>query len=250
MKFRLTTSSTLFRLRALAARARCSDPLVQTWGLIGSLLVIIITVHYVRGAGAGEQKNRSSAAELLEATGHDATEGWHPRVVFAPDTPASGLRANVIAELELRAIAARAAAREKWRYLPESLRETVAGLPTRIERIDVTWSGTSGGDASALELYHSTTRGTSGGTPCDFIIGNGRRGGDGRIEATRRWTKATSPDHSAVTICLIGTSETASITPAQEAALGELIASLEARSGHVDLSMRHPKHPDLLAHAD
>ena len=114
----------------------------------------------------------------------------------------------------------------------------------------MTWSGTPGGDAAALDLYYSDTRGLSQGTPYDFVIGNGHRGRDGRIEVTRHWLDGKHPESRSIAICLLGESTTDRPTVAQEAALGELIAGIEARSGTVNLAMLQRRDQGLLADAD
>ena len=48
---------------------------------------------------------------------------------------------------------------------------------------------------------------------------------------------------------LIGGNDSSTPTPAQTAALGELIAAFEARSGHLTLTFRHLERPGMLARA-
>ena len=127
------------------------------------------------------------------------------------------------------------------------MRQRIASLPGPVRRISLTWSGTRGGDAAALELYHDSVLGT-GDASDDFVIGNGTRSVDGRIQPTRHWLAGDEKAHEEVTICLAGAHPAP--TPAQEAALGELITALEARSGRVALGTHEAKVSGLLADLD
>ena len=237
----------LGRVVVAVKNVRWRDPLVQVWGLIGVVLVTGIVSYYGRRNGAGEQKNALWAASLLTAEADNA--GWHPAVCFGEPDP-MGTQAVVAADsLDLRACANAAAARKNWRFLTPPLRQKLAALKTPVRKVLVTWSGTQGGDARALELYFSSVRDETGGAPGEFVIGNGRRSGDGAIEATARWLAATaeaSPEE--LRICLVG--NTGKPTAFQKEALGELISTIEARSGTVELSLREPTAPPLLAHVE
>ena len=121
-----------------------------------------------------------------------------------------------------------------WRYLSPATRQQIASLHDTISRISITWSGTNGGDAAALEWYHENILGKSGGAPGDFIIGNGRRSGDGCVEPSSHWLTGDRLRSSEVIVCLAGESKFP--TDSQQAALGELITALEARSGRAELA--------------
>lgn len=248
MRLRFSILLCLNRISALLSRLRWRDPLAQTWGLIGGLMIVGIASHYGRGAGAGENKN-SSTLEGLFLEKAVAVEAWKPGVPF---TPAGTVLCAATAppEPDLRAFADKAARNSGWRYVAAPLRDKLTSVSGSIAGITVTWSGTRGGDAGALELYSTTTRGQGGGVKDDFIIGNGCRGTDGRIETTRQWTRTLAgagraPESTRISICLVGDGQNP--TPAQEAALGELITCIEARTGTTALAMRPPQTSALLA---
>jgi hypothetical protein len=239
----------LSRMTSLLSQVCWRDPLVQTWGLIGGLLIVGIVTHYAPGSAGGENKNLSPAAALFYTKKPLVADNWRPGIPFSPVGSAAGTTA-LPSEPDLRACADRAAHRPGWLYLAAPLRTKLGAVSGGIARITVTWSGTHGGDAGALDLYYSGTHGQSGGLTEDFIIGNGRRGTDGRIEATRHWTKTlaeagTAPESAEISICLVGDGQKP--TPSQEEALGELITCIEARTGTTTLAMRQPQSGGLLA---
>jgi hypothetical protein len=250
MKLSFPNLPDLGRVIVALKNVRWRDPLVQVWGLIGVVLVTGIVIYYVRHSGTGEQKNSSRGAELLTAFAENA--GWRPMVSFSEAAPvpsdADGTASGL--DLDLRACANEAAARKTWRFLTPDLRRQISRRATTVRSVLVTWSGTRGGDANALDLYFASVRDDSRGSPGDFVIGNGHRSHDGAVEFTRRWTPQAPDDETAhdLRICLVG--DTRQPTPAQKEALGELISFIEARSGTVTLSMHHPAPPGLLAHAD
>jgi len=235
------------RFLALWSQVRWCDPLTQTWGLIGGLLIVGIAGHYGRGAASGEKKNSSGLEALFYKNDVAVADAWQPGVPFLPDACAASI--PPAQEPDLRAFADKAARQPGWQYVSAPLRERLTAVSTGISGITVTWSGTRGGNANALDLYFTGTRGQTGGAPDDFVIGNGCRGKDGQIETTRHWNKtlaqAGAPDATGISICLIGESQKP--TPAQEAALGELITCIEARTGTTTLAMRRPRDSGLLA---
>jgi hypothetical protein len=220
--------------------------------LIGSLMVVGIGAHYVRTAAGGEKKNPgASMAQIFRVS-----EGWGrdtrtPRVALwhSGVLPDAGRAEEANAELPLRTFVMRAAAEPRWKFLPPELRRAVAAHGNSVAEVMVCFSGTAGGNAAALEFYFAGTRGLAG-APYEFVIGNGRRGVDGRIEATNRWKQRSHTGKAAVSICVIGEAAGRRLTAAQEGALGELIAAIEARSGHVALSLHRPGHPEFLANAE
>jgi len=248
MRLKFTAFSILKPMLFRLSRMHWRNPLLQTWSLVGGLLIVGIGAHYGRPVMPGEKNKFLKATEWLRSDYMEAASGWRPAVAF-PDTAASLPESNSPIELNLRACANRAADEPGWKFLSAEIRKRLTALPACAQTITVTWSGTSGGDAAALDLYYSDTRGLSGGTPYDFVIGNGRRGRDGRIEVTRRW-RERNPESRPIAICLLGESASDQPTVAQEAALGELIAGIEARSGSVHLAMLPCRDQGLLADAD
>lgn len=248
MRLKFPILPCLSRAWALLRQVQWRDPLTQTWGLIGGLLIVGIAMHYVRGAGAGENKN-SSTAGVLFLENAVTVEAWKPGVPFSPVGTAL-CAASAPSEPDLRAFADRAARNSGWHYVAVPLRDKLTSVSGSIAGITVTWSGTRGGDASALDLYCTNTRGQRGGVKDDFIIGNGCRGIDGRIESTGQWARTLAgagraPESTRISICLVGDGQNP--TPAQEAALGELITCIEARTGTTTLAMRPPQTSALLA---
>jgi hypothetical protein len=225
-------SSYMIRWARLAGEkvrsVRWRDPLVQSWGLIGGLLVAGLVAHLAAGPETGEQKNAKPWAELL--TSEPVADGWCPSVVMSAEAVATP---EQDAELDLRALAQAAAAREDWRYAGPELRAALRALPVEVPGVTVTWSYTPGGDARAFAHYAG--RQGAGEPAYEYVIGNGRRSRDGEIEVLPRHAAG---DGHGVRVCLTGRPGTA--TEAQKAALGELITCLEARCGTLPLAMHRP----------
>ena len=247
MRLKFPNISQLGRMVVAMRQVRWRDPLTQVWGLVGGLVVVGIAAHYVRRDGASEKKNREVAAMIVSARGKWGTE-WQPGIPFASAKPVMEVTATDEAGPDLRGIAASAAGRKGWQHLPAPIRQEIAARTTGVRSIAISWSGTRGGDLAALELYHDSVLGRSGELPGDFVIGNGRRSVDGRIEPTRRWFTARGDESGEVIICLTG--DKPSLTAAQSEALGELITALEAGSGRIMLGGYKPAAPGLLADVD
>ena len=231
------------RSRIAVSAVRWGDPLVQSWGLIGGLLVAGIVAHYAAGRGPGEQKNRGDLSAVFAAVPSGGS--WRPAVVLESARAIPGPVEDAAAgQLDLRALAEKAATREGWRHVPPGLRKSLLGMNPEARQITVTWSHTPGGDARALSLYHQTTLGREGSLPYDFVIGNGRRSDDGRIDAQPRWSPGAPVPAEGSRICLTGQPGTP--TDAQAAALGELITCLEARCGKLPLAMQSPEKPAII----
>ena len=243
MKLRFPNLPHLGRAFVAVKHLRWRDPLVQVWGLIGVVLVAGIVTHYVRSRDGGEQKNTSWAAELLHS---QESDGWRPAVSLAEKCEPR--LAPAPAGVDLRGCATAAAGRKAWRFLPSGIRQEIAAQPAAVRSLVVTWSGTPGGNAGALDLYYAGVRDESGGTPADFIIGNGQRSRDGGVELTHRWHAVPREQLPEWRLCLVG--DGTAPTAAQLAALGELISCIEARHGHLALAMHAPAAPELLAHRD
>lgn len=232
------------RGRAAVGAVRWRDPLVQSWGLIGGLLVAGIVAHYGAGRGTGEQKNQGVLNGLVAP--ELPSGGWRPSVILESARAIPGPEeTETEGQLNLRALAASAASRNDWRYVPPGLRNNLQTMPPSARQITVTWSRTTGGDAAALALHHRRTYGGSGPLPYDFVIGNGRRSEDGRIDAQPRWNQETPIPPEGIRICLTG--QPGNPTSAQAAALGELITCLEARCGSLPLAMKLPEAPPAVA---
>ena len=97
-------------------------------------------------------------------------------------------------------------------------------------------SASSSGSAAAFDRYHRIERGWDE-LGYHFVIDNGRGGPDGRVEIGSRWAKQKhgahcggTPDNEynehGIGICLVGSFASSMPTPAQLAALGELLLYL------------------------
>ncbi len=252
MRPRFPSLSWLNHLFAIIREIRWRDPLAQTWGLMGGLLMMGIVSHYVPGRDAGEKKNPSPVEALFLTKNLAPRDQWRPAVAFSSQK-ASAAPPGLMGAPDLRAFAGRAAQEPEWHHVAPTLLSDLHTVSEGLPLITVSWSGTRGGDAGALDLYHRKTLGQSGGLPEDFVIGNGCRGKDGGIETTARWEQTltaavSSQENRGISICLVG--EGGKPTPAQEAALGELITAIEARAGTTALAMRQPRHEGLLAWVD
>lgn len=244
MKLRFPNILRLGRV-IVALRQMCwRDPLLQVRGLLGGLLVLGIFGHYVWPDGPGENKNETGGVRLFAAGKNWGTE-WQPVIPFSTGRKEIETDLTANPDLDFRALASSAAGRQGWHYLSPATRQQIASLRNRISRISIAWSGTAGGDAAALEWYHENILDMGGGIPGDFIIGNGHRSGDGRIEPSRHWLTGDRHNSPETIVCLVGLTQIP--TPAQAAALGELIAALEARSGRVELGVHQAKTTGLLA---
>ena len=103
-------------------------------------------------------------------------------------------------------------------------------------------SGTRQGNAKIFDYYHRHTRGMPNGLAYHFVIGNGSSSGDGEIEIGNRWTRQLDGGHVhsdylnsiSLGICLVGDFNRDKPTPAQLAALDELIRYLRIRVGKYD----------------
>jgi hypothetical protein len=167
----------------------------------------------------------------------------------AAPSPASPSPAASALAASARKAALDAAHAPRWSHLHPSLRQEVserlASFPST-PAVRLRWSNTHAGNAASLDAFHSRWRGQPLGTPADFIIGNGHRAPDGAIEPTSRWRLANPAD--AITICLIG--HQGHVSPAQQAAIGELIVCLESRIGTLAIHSSQPVPPTMLAAAE
>lgn len=247
MKLSIPNTPRLGRMIDVLHQVRWRDPLVQVWGLVGGLLLVGISAYYVRSSGGSEKKNRATATMILHEQSSWVSD-WRPGVPFSSVERLEDSVSSENAEPDLRGIASVAAAQKGWHHLQAPIRKEIASRTGAVRAISVAWSGTLGGDLAALEWYHASVLGNTGGMPGDFIIGNGRRSVDGLIEPTDRWLSGTSQDSDKILICLTG--EQQSTTPAQSEALGELITALEAGNGLTTLSGHRPAERGQLAVSD
>ena len=247
MKLTIPNTLRLGRMIDVLRQVRWRDPLVQVWGLAGGLLVVGIAAHYVRSGVGSEKKNRETATMILREESSWGSD-WRPGVPFSTVYPVEDVASAENPEPDLRGIASAAAAQRGWRHLHPPIRKEIATRTGAVRGISVAWSGTRGGDLAALEWYHTSVLGSTGGMPGDFIIGNGRRSEDGRIEPSQRWLSGASQDSAEILICLTG--EQQLMTPAQSEALGELITALEAGNGRTTLSGHRPAERGQLAASD
>lgn len=236
---------------------RFRDPQLQVWVMAGFsvLLVLIGHLHAWNASGEGKNEAVTSASKLLLA---GARVEWTEEFAAAPRSakrPALSLAALPLPEPAPKARPAaptipdvrpamEAAAGRPWQALDRSLRNQLshASLPASPLTIRLGWSGESRGNA-ALVARHAAASGAT--REAGFVIGNGSRSRDGQIEWLPREKTLGS---GIVEITLIGPSGQS--TTSQWAALGELLAHLEALSGHRAVIAPHPgpaASPDLAA---
>lgn len=104
-------------------------------------------------------------------------------------------------------------------------------------------SATSGGSVESIDAVHRRQKDAEGkpwlGIGYHFVVGNGRRMGDGEIRPTFRWRKQLPGAHAGrreenergIGICLIGNFDAAAPTAKQVAAVRVLVKTLAARYG-------------------
>ncbi len=133
---------------------------------------------------------------------------------------------------------------KRWRYLSPSVRKQIDVAKVKKGRwkyIVVHNSGTRQGNAKIFDVYHRKVRKMQNGLAYHFVIGNGSSSGDGEIEIGNRWTQQINGGHVAsdylnniaLGICLVGDLNRDTPTPAQMAALDELITYLRGRVGKI-----------------
>ncbi len=130
----------------------------------------------------------------------------------------------------------------RYRYLSRSVRAAIDRAPVKRGRwqyIVVHNSGTKQGNARIFSNYHRNVRKMKNGLAYHFVIGNGTSSGNGEIEIGSRWTGQINGGHVAsdylnniaLGICFVGDFNRSQPTPAQLAALEELIRYLRDRVG-------------------
>lgn len=212
-----------------ATGARLRDPQMQVWLMAGFSLLLLLIGHLRAWNPSGEGKNNAaaSASRLLlagaqvtwtEAFGPSHQPSRRPVLLLhsRPSRPLSPPRPAAQVPDPRPAMAAAAA--KPWQFLDRPLRQQMAqvGPAAGPLHIRLAYSGDARGHAALIPRRPATAA---------FVIGNGSRSSDGRIEFV--------PDPalgSAVEITLIGTGRTP--TPRQLAALGELLHHLESHSGY------------------
>jgi hypothetical protein len=132
--------------------------------------------------------------------------------------------------------------RKTYRYLSPSVRHAIDHAPVKHGRwkyIVVHNSGTREGNARVFDVYHRRVRHMVNGLAYHFVIGDGHGSGDGQIEIGDRWRRQINGGHVAsdylndiaLGICLVGDFNRDQPTPAQAAALEELVPYLRDRVG-------------------
>ncbi len=130
----------------------------------------------------------------------------------------------------------------RYRYLTRGVRAAIDRAPVKRGRwqyIVVHNSGTKQGNARIFANYHRNVRKMKNGLAYHFVIGNGTSSGNGEIEIGSRWTDQINGGHVAsdylnniaIGICFVGDFNRSQPTPAQLAALEELIRYLRDRVG-------------------
>lgn len=131
---------------------------------------------------------------------------------------------------------------KSYTYLTSSVRYAIDHAPVKHGRwkyIVVHNSGTREGNARVFDIYHRRVRHMQNGLAYHFVIGDGHGSGDGQIEIGDRWKRQINGGHVAsdylndiaLGICLVGDFNRDQPTPAQVAALEELIPYLRSRVG-------------------
>lgn len=132
----------------------------------------------------------------------------------------------------------------RWRYLTPSVRRAIDKARVKKGRwkyIIIHNSGTRQGNARIFGNYHKRVRKMQNGLAYHFVIGNGTSSGDGEIEIGPRWPQQLNGGHVAsdylnniaIGVCFVGDFNRDQITPAQMAALDELIVYLRGRVGKI-----------------
>jgi hypothetical protein len=134
------------------------------------------------------------------------------------------------------------APRTQWQHLGAAERLALdQGLakPGQWERVVLHGSGRSMGTSGMMQRYHERVRGIQTGLAHHFVIGNGTGTGDGEVTVSERWqaglTAADLADAElragSISVCLMGDFQTRGPTPAQLAALDELLDYLRVKLG-------------------
>ena len=132
---------------------------------------------------------------------------------------------------------------KRHRYLTPTVRKAIDRAPVQRGRwkyVVVHNSGTARGNAAIFDKYHREKRKMPRGLAYHFVIGNGSSSGDGQIELGPRWGLQQAGGHvasdylnnMAIGICLVGDINNDKPTPAQLAAIEELITYLRTRVGN------------------
>lgn len=127
--------------------------------------------------------------------------------------------------------------------------------PAGVEAVFETRAGLAEGRWTAIVIHHSATPAENAqtldeahraagltGLGYHFVIGNGRRMGDGEVHIGYRWldqlygAHVAGPagerlNHEAIGICLVGDGDRRSFSPAQLRRLADLVTALSARLG-------------------
>jgi len=170
--------------------------------------------------GKTPEGERMEAPILIEKSGLEESQGEEP----APKSTGGWFR--------------------RWRYLSPSVRKAIDQARVQKGRwkyIIVHNSGTRQGNARIFDTYHRRVRKMQNGLAYHFVIGNGNSSGNGEIEIGPRWTGQINGGHVAsdylnniaLGICLVGDLNRDQPTPAQLAALDELIIYLRGRVGKI-----------------
>jgi len=132
----------------------------------------------------------------------------------------------------------------RWKHLTPETRRAIDRAPVKKGRwkyMIVHNSGTREGNARIFDNYHRRVRKMPNGLAYHFVIGNGSSSGNGEIEIGTRWTRQINGGHVAsdylnniaIGICFVGDLNRDLPTPAQLAALDELIQYLRGRVGKI-----------------
>jgi hypothetical protein len=167
-----------------------------------------------------------SAPITIEKSGVDPEQGLEP----APETAHEGFWSRVFGS------------HKNYRYLSSSVRYAIDHAAVKRGRwkyIVVHNSGTREGNARVFDIYHRHIRHMVNGLAYHFVIGDGHGSGDGQIEIGDRWKRQINGGHVAsdylndiaLGICLVGDFNRDQPTPAQVAALEELVSYLRDRVG-------------------
>ena len=170
--------------------------------------------------GKTPEGERMEAPILIEKSGLEESQGEEP----APKSTGGWFR--------------------RWRYLSPSVRKAIDQARVQKGRwkyLIVHNSGTRQGNARIFDTYHRRVRKMQNGLAYHFVIGNGNSSGNGEIEIGPRWTGQINGGHVAsdylnniaLGICLVGDLNRDQPTPAQLAALDELIVYLRGRVGKI-----------------
>lgn len=226
-------------------------------GILPGLVVLGIIMHFSAQTGStvgGRGRSAASVVPLLSAAAIADTAAFHRQQTVNMPARSAEFRHPRMVETLPSAVPVAApvalamdfhAPRVAWHYLTPSLRRSMDagvasnGAPlTSQPQIVLHGSGQARGSLALLDRYQASVHGFGAGTAYDFIIGNAQSAGDGVVEVSPRWSAASANDGAGnIHICLIGDFQRVPPTPAQLAALDEVLDYLSLKLGRLPVTV-------------